>query len=65
VDGFFHFIAWLFKALDYTYLIPRHLAPIFERMTRGGEAVVAADKLGLFTAEYYVLGQKPPAAVAV
>ena len=59
VDIYFQAAKKLISGLSYVGLLPAHFAPIFERATRGGEAVVQGDKMGLFTVEWYLTAEKP------
>jgi sterol 24-C-methyltransferase len=59
VDVYFQAAKKLIGVLSSVGLLPAHFHPIFERATRGGEAVVEGDKMGLFTVEWYLAAEKP------
>jgi sterol 24-C-methyltransferase len=40
-------------------LIPKHFEVLMERLTRGGESFVEADRLSLFTTSWQIIAQKP------
>jgi len=49
----------LVDALVRFRVIPAHFKVLLERLTKGGEAFVEADQLGLFTTSWQIIAQKP------
>ncbi len=50
------------KALDFLVkakILPKHFNVLFERLSRGGQAFVEADRLRLVTTSHYFVAQKP------
>jgi len=39
--------------------LPKHLKILFDRLTKGGDAFIEADRLGIFTTSYQLIAQKP------
>ena len=58
VDRFFTRATTLIKFLVKGKILPAHFAPIFDRLTQDGEALVEADRLRLVTTCHYVLAEK-------
>ena len=58
VDRFFTRATKLIGFLVKCKILPAHFAPIFDRLTQDGEALVEADRLRLVTTCHYVLAQK-------
>lgn len=40
-------------------LLPSHMHTLMSRLTEGGESLIEADKLGLFTTSWQIIAQKP------
>ncbi len=40
-------------------ILPKHFKPIFDRLTKDGEAFTEADRMRLVTSTYHVVAQKP------
>eukprot|EP00927_Polykrikos_kofoidii_P006995 TRINITY_DN1284_c0_g1_i5.p1 TRINITY_DN1284_c0_g1~~TRINITY_DN1284_c0_g1_i5.p1 ORF type:complete len:358 (+),score=67.85 TRINITY_DN1284_c0_g1_i5:54-1127(+) len=57
-DVFFQNFKWIVDFLVSYKLIPHHFSVLIERLTRGGESFVEADKLGLFTTSWQFIAQK-------
>ncbi len=57
-DKFFTRVTKLIKFLVRWRVLPAHFGPLFDRLTKDGEAFVEADRLGLVTTSYYIVAQK-------
>ena len=57
-DRFFTRVATLIRVLVRCRIVPGHFGPIFDRLTKDGEALAEADRLRLVTTCHYVLAQK-------
>jgi len=57
-DGFFTRVAGLIHFLVRTRILPAHFGPIFDRLTKDGEALAEADRLRLVTTCHYVLARR-------
>jgi len=57
-DGFFTRVAGLIRFLVRSRILPAHFGPIFDRLTKDGEALAEADRLRLVTTCHYVLARR-------
>jgi sterol 24-C-methyltransferase len=57
-DKFFTRVNRLIQFLVRCKILPRHFKALFDRLTKDGEAFVAADRERLVTTSYYIVAQK-------
>ena len=57
-DKFFNRVRKLIYRLVQWKILPAHFRTLFDRLTKDGEALIEADRLGLVTTTYYFLAEK-------
>lgn len=57
-DKYFTRIGRLIERLVRWKVLPAHMSTLFERLSRGGEAFIEADKMGLVTTSHYMVAEK-------
>ena len=58
-DKWFRWLSWIIDRLVTFHLVPRHMKILFDRLVKGGESFVEADRNHLVTTSFYVLAEKP------
>lgn len=58
-DKFYVSAAKFLNVLVRCKILPAHFTTLFERLSRGGQAFVDADRLRLVTTSHYILAEKP------
>ena len=57
-DKFYTRLGKLLNLLVQIKILPKHFNTLFERLSRGGEAFVEADRLRLVSTSHYIVAQK-------
>lgn len=57
-DRFFTKMTRLIHFLVRWKVLPAHFRLLFDRLTKDGQAFIEADRMGLLTTSYYIVGQK-------